>query len=101
MIQQKLMEVFKTRNKTASDVLDMLDESFEVAKASKDAKQMLAATQEYIELFSMRPDKTNGKKLPGDYDAEDADFDEIEAAVDTAQAQLPVAADVPPPPPSE
>ena len=97
MIQQKMIQIFSGRNKTEGDVLDMLDKTFAVAAVSKDPKNMLAVTQEYIELFSMRPETTNGKQIPG-YGAEDADFDEIEAAVGSAQRQLPVAAEVPAPP---
>ena len=64
MIQQKMIEVFKGKNKTEGDVIDMLDKSFAMAEKVKNPTEMRKATEDYIRLFDMLPEKQPGAIFP-------------------------------------
>ena len=84
MIQIKMIEVFKERNKTEGNVIAMLDEAFDMAKANKDPKEMRLATEKFIELFDMLPEKKLGR-IPGYPVGEEADFEDIDKTISDAQ----------------
>ncbi len=88
MIQEKMIEVFKGKNKTEGDVIDMLDKSFAMAEKVKNPTEMRKATENYIQLFDMMPEKQPQGILPY---SEEVDWEggEIAGEIDAAQKKLP------------
>ena len=88
MIQQKMIEVFKEKEKTEGDVLDMLDKAFEMAKKNKDPKEMRLVAEDFRDMFDMEPEKPLRGMLPY---GEEVPWEEGEIAdeIEAAQAQLP------------
>lgn len=86
MIQEKMVEIFKKRDKSEEDILDMLDKSFDMAEKKGNAKEMRMATETYIRLYDMNP--ADQPVLPAWNNAENAEFaDDIDE----------IAAELPPP----
>ncbi|GAG82660.1 unnamed protein product, partial [marine sediment metagenome] len=51
MIQQRMVEVFKDRNMSENDVIDMLMETFKKAKKNDDPKEMRKVAEDFIDMF--------------------------------------------------
>jgi len=86
MIQQKMIEVFKGEGKTESDVIKMLDKSFEMAEGNKDPKEMRLVAEDFIELFDMKPKELPlGREIP--YDESNV-RDELQDDIGKAQLEL-------------
>ena len=86
MIQQKMIEVFKGKNISEDDVIEMFRDALIMAKANKDAKEMRMVAEDFRDMFDMNPKELpKGSEVP--YDPDDI-VDEIQADIDKAQIEL-------------
>ena len=83
MIQEKMVDIFKRRDKSEEDILDMVDKSFAMAEKKENAKDMRKGAETYIRLFDMNP--VVQPTLPAWDNAEDAELEDI----DEIAAKLP------------
>jgi len=87
MIQQKMIEVFKAKNITEDDVIDMFKEALVVARANKDAKEIRMIAEDFRDMFDMNPKQIpRGGEIPAHI--EDAEMEEIQSDIDKAQIEL-------------
>ena len=87
MIKEKMVEVFKDKDITEGDVIDMLKTTFDLAKQIKNPNAMARIAEKFVDIFDMlpRPVPTGFQIPPG----EDADFEEIQTGIDRAKEALP------------
>lgn len=87
MIQQKMIEVFKGKNISEDDVIEMFKDALVVAKANKDAKEMRMVAEDFRDMFDMNPKELpRGGEIPPHI--EDAVVEELQADIDRAQLEL-------------
>lgn len=86
MIQQKMIEVFKGKEISEGEVIDMFLDALKQAKLNKDAKEIRMVAEDFRDMFDMNP-----KVLPmrGEIPPEsEAEYEEIQADIDRAQLEL-------------
>ncbi len=86
MIQQKMIEVFKGKNISEPDVIEMFRDALVMAKANKDAKEMRMIAEDFRDMLDMNPKELpRGREIP--YDEADV-VDELQGDIDQAQIEL-------------
>ncbi len=71
MIQQKMIEVFRGKNISEDDVIEMFRDALTMAKANKDAKEIRMVAEDFRDMFDMNPkDLPRGGEVPYIQDAE-------------------------------
>lgn len=84
MIQQKMIEVFKGKNISEEDVIEMFQDALAVAKDKKDAKEMRKVAEDFRDMFDMNPKELpRGSEVPY---IQDAVVEELQADIDSAKA---------------
>lgn len=87
MIQQKMIEVFKGKEITEYDVIDMFKRALAVAEANKDAKEIRKTAEDFRDMFDMNPKPIpRGGEIPPHI--EDAEVEELQSDIDQAQIEL-------------
>lgn len=79
MIKQKMVEVFKDKDITEGDVVDMFSATYALAKKKKDIKEMRKVAEDFRDLLDMLPHRPvlGGQLFP----TEDADWEEIDQQI--------------------
>ena len=76
MIQEKMIEVFKDKNLTEGDVIDMFKEAYDKAKNTGNVKEMRKVAEDFRDLLDMLPEKPLRGMLPYGEDAEWSELDD-------------------------
>ena len=90
MIQNRMIEVFKNKGVTEGDVIDMYKEAYELAKRTRNPREMRKVAGDFRDLLDMLPQKVQRGLRPYDEeDIEDAEYDTLEEELKAARAELP------------
>ena len=90
MIQNRMIEVFRNKKVTEGDVIDMYKEAYDLAKRTKNPREMRKVAGDFRDLLDMLPQKVQKGFRPFDEeDIEEAEYGDLNETLEAARAELP------------
>ena len=99
MVEEKVAEVLIGKGMTPGKVVEMFEETYKMAKADRDIKEMRRITENFRDLLDMLPRPETGALPPWMGTGEPAEFEDIAGQIEAAKTQIPAQTGQAPVPP--